>query len=41
MPPKDVQAIAGHSSFQITYNPHGHLLSVNQQEAAQKLDGLV
>lgn len=40
-PPKDIQAIAGHSSFQITYNTYGHLLPGYQQEAARKLDGLV
>jgi integrase len=41
IPPKDIQAIAGHSSFQITYNTYGHLIPGYQEQAARKLDGLV
>jgi integrase len=40
-PVRDIQALAGHSSFQITYDTYGHLLPGYQQEAARKLDGLV
>ena len=40
-PPRDVQAIAGHSSIQITMNTYGHLMPGYYQEAARKLDGLV
>jgi integrase len=38
---KDVSALAGHSSIQITYNVYGHLMPGYQKEAAKKLDGLV
>jgi integrase len=40
-PPKEVQAIAGHSSIQTTFNIYGHLLPGYEQEAAKKLDGLL
>jgi integrase len=40
-PPKDVQAIAGHSSFAVTMNIYEHLMPGYHENAARKLDGSV
>ena len=40
VPPKDVQAIAGHSSFAVTMDIYGHLMEGAHKEAAKKLDGV-
>jgi integrase len=40
-PPKDVQAVAGHSSFSVTMNIYGHLMPGYYESTARKLDGLV
>jgi len=40
VPPKDVQAIAGHASFKTTMDIYGHLMPGAQREAAKKMDKL-
>jgi integrase len=39
-PPKDVQMIAGHSSFSVTMDIYGHLMPGAQKEAAKTIDSL-
>jgi integrase len=39
-PPKDVQMIAGHSSFSVTMDIYGHLMPGAQKEAAKTIDAL-
>ncbi len=39
--PREVQALAGHSSFGVTMSIYGHLMPGYQDSAARKLDGLV
>ncbi len=39
--PKEVQVLAGHSSFGVTMTIYGHLMPGYQETAARKLDGLV
>ncbi len=39
-PPKDVQMIAGHSSFSVTMDIYGHLMPGAQREAAKTIDTL-
>ncbi len=38
VPPKDVQAIAGHADFSTTMDIYGHLMPGAQKEAAKKMD---
>ena len=40
VPPKDVQVIAGHASFETTMDIYGHLMPGAKREAAQKMDKL-
>jgi len=40
VPPKDVQVIAGHTSFSTTMDIYGHLMPGAQREAAKKMDKL-
>ncbi len=40
IPPKDVQVIAGHSSFSVTMDIYGHLMAGAHKEAAKKLEGI-
>jgi integrase len=40
VPPKDVQVIAGHSSFAVTMDTYGHIIKGAQKEAARKLEGV-
>jgi integrase len=41
VPPKDVQAVAGHSNFGVTMDLYGHVMPGAHQTAARKLDGLL
>jgi integrase len=38
VPPKDVQEIAGHSTFSVTIDIYGHLMPGANKEAAKKMD---
>jgi integrase len=40
VPPKDVQVIAGHSTFGITVDLYGHIMAGAHKEAAKKLEGI-
>lgn len=39
-PPKDVQEIAGHSSYSVTMDIYGHMLPGAQKEAAEKINSI-
>lgn len=40
VPPKDVQVIAGHSTFSTTVDIYGHVMAGAHREAAEKLEGV-
>jgi integrase len=40
VPPKDVQVIAGHSSFAVNRDTYGYTIKGAQKEAAKKLEGV-